>query len=80
MPTNLSDALISAQTVPTVMRTGVVTTVGTTSVFVLVADTQIEAAYLSSYSPAIGHLVALLRQDSTWLVLGRLAGSAIIPV
>lgn len=57
------------------VRTGTVAEASATSVFVLVGGTTIEAAFLTSYTPAAGHLVALLRQDSTWLCLGQIAGS-----
>jgi hypothetical protein len=57
------------------VRTGTVIAVSATSVEVLVGGTSIQASYLTTYTPAAGHLVALLRQDSTWLCLGRIAGS-----
>lgn len=31
---------------------------------------------LASYTPSAGHLVALVRQGSTWLVLGRIISGA----
>jgi hypothetical protein len=56
-------------------RTGVV--VGSASadtVTVVVAGTQIPARFLDDYFPADGDLVSVMRQDSSWLVLGRIGG------
>jgi hypothetical protein len=76
MPTNLTDALISAKQIPAILRTGIVTDWSPTFVQVNVAGAEIQAAYLDWYQPPIvGDLVALIRQDSTWLVLGRYAGA-----
>jgi hypothetical protein len=70
----MAQALQATLARPAVGKTGTVTAVTATSLTVLVAGTTVPAAYLSSYSPAVGDLVALIRQDSTWLVLGDLAG------
>jgi hypothetical protein len=77
MPTNLVDALISAGERPAVMRPGVVSGAPTpTRVPVVVGGAEFQAAYLESYrNPTIGDLVACIRQDSTWLVLGKFAGT-----
>lgn len=56
------------------VRTGVVTAASTTSVTVLVGGTNIEAAFPFGTSLSPGHLVAVIRQDASWLVLYRIAG------
>src|SRR5690242_20758012 len=57
------------------MGTGTVVSVSATTLQVLVRGTTITAAYVAQYTtPLVGDLVAFMRQDSTWLVLGRLAG------
>ena len=76
-PISLTDALISAAERPAVMRPGVVAGSPTpTRVPVIVGGTEFQAAYLESYiNPTPGDLVACIRQDSTWLVLGKFAGT-----
>lgn len=59
---------------PAVAKTGTVVSTSATTLRVLVAGTTIDAAYLRSYVPVAGDLVALIRQDSTWIVLGAIAG------
>lgn len=56
------------------VRTGVVTAASNTSVTVLVGGTQIEAAFPFGTVLLPGHLVAVIRQDASWLVLYRIAG------
>lgn len=52
------------------VRVGVVAT--TSPLTVSLSGTIITGAgRLSSYSPVVGHTVAMVRQDSTWLVLGQ---------
>lgn len=76
MPTNLVNSLISAQQTPAIVRTGIVTDWTPNYVQVRVGGAELQAAFLDWYQPPIvGDLVALIRQDSSWLVLGRYAGS-----
>lgn len=76
MPTNLTDSLISSKQISAVLRTGVVSDWGPNTVQVTVGGTELTAAYLDWYQPpVVGDLVAIIRQDSSWLVLGRYAGS-----
>lgn len=56
------------------VTTGTVTLVNANLLTVLVRGTSITAAYVGTAAPAVGTLVAVLRQDSTWLVLGPLGG------
>lgn len=56
------------------LRLGTVTSSSTATATVLVGGTQVQAGYLTSYTPAQGDLVAILRQDATWLILGQPAG------
>jgi hypothetical protein len=52
----------------------VVSLVGTTCT-VSVGETEfIVNGYLSSYTPVAGHIVFLLREDASWLLLGRIIG------
>lgn len=54
---------------------GTVTAVSSTLLTVNVRGVNIQAAYLKSYTaPLAGDLVALGRENATWLVLGALAG------
>ena len=78
MPTNLTDALISAKPVSAIVRTGIVTDWDPQFVQVNVGGTELRAAYLDWYQPPIqGDLVAVIQQDSSWLVLGRYAGAGL---
>ena len=78
MPTNLTDALISAKPVSAIVRTGIVTDWDPQFVQVNVGGTELRAAYLDWYQPPIqGDLVAVVQQDSSWLVLGRYAGAGL---
>lgn len=52
------------------VRVGVVTQTSPLMVS-LSGGTISQAGRLSSYTPVVGHIVAMIRQDSTWLVLGR---------
>lgn len=72
--TNLAGSILSAETTPAVMRTGMVSSVTAERLGVVVGGTEVSAAYLREYSPTIGDLVAVVRQDFTWLVLGAYAG------
>jgi hypothetical protein len=66
--------IAAAQDPVTGFPTGVVTGVSTTTLTVNVGGVNLNAAYLSSYLPRVGDLVALGRNDATRLVLGSLAG------
>lgn len=56
-------------------RIGVVTAfTGTTCTVQVAGSTFIVDGYLSSYTPVVGHTVFLLREDSSWLLLGRIIG------
>lgn len=71
----LPEAILGTRQIGSEMGTGTVVAVSSTTLQVLVRGTTITAAYVQSYtSPLAGDLVAFMRQDSTWLVLGRLAG------
>jgi hypothetical protein len=74
MSERMAQAIQETSTRPAVAKTGTVTAVSATTLTVLVAGTVVQAAYLASYTPVAGDLVALIRQDATWLVLGDLAG------
>ena len=57
------------------VRTGTITAASSTNVTVLVGGTQVPAAFERGATFVAGDLVALIRQDATWLVLYRLAGA-----
>lgn len=71
---NQTNALLSATQESAVVRTGVVTSVSATSLTVLVSGTQIDASFIRGSGILVGDLVAVLRQDASWLCLGALAG------
>lgn len=56
------------------LRTGTIASATTDTVVVVVGGTSFRAQALDTYEPIEGDLVAVLRQDSTWLVLGRISG------
>lgn len=71
----LPEAILGTRQLGAEMGTGTVVSVSATTLQVLVRGTVIVAAYLARYiTPVAGDLVAFVRQDSTWLVLDRLAG------
>jgi hypothetical protein len=71
----LPEAILGTRQLGAEMGTGTVVSVSATTLQVLARGTVIVAAYLARYvTPVVGDLVAFVRQDSTWLVLDRLAG------
>jgi hypothetical protein len=58
------------------IRTGTIFALDGGTVRVLVNGGLIDAGYLASYMPQVGHTVALARQDAGWLVLGSIGGPA----
>jgi len=57
------------------MRTGTVVSGTADNLVILVGGTSFRAQALESYAPVEGDLVAVLRNDATWLVLGRMPGA-----
>lgn len=55
-------------------RTGQVIAVEALGVQVNVAGGVVYAAYLDSYSPAVGDSVGLMAQGDSWVILGRIIG------
>jgi hypothetical protein len=55
------------------MRTATVTAVAGQVITISVAGGSISSGvgYLASYTPVVGDTVAVFRQDSSWLVLGK---------
>jgi len=73
---NRTAQVIAADDGPkTQIRTGVVSAATASEVTILVGATSFIAAYFEPYVPQAGDLVGVLRQDSTWSVLGKVAGS-----
>lgn len=70
----LAQSVVSTRQRRNEVLTGDVTAVTATSITVLVRGVSITAAYLRPYAPVVGDLVAVVRQDSSWLTLGALAG------
>lgn len=73
--TNLTDSILISRQPGAVVRTGVIVQQGNVEnqVQVRVGVSVITAGYLTnSYVPVEGDLVAIIKQDSSWLVLGRL--------
>lgn len=74
--TNVSAVTIAAQDGPWAqVRTGTVATANANSAVVVVGGTSFSASFISPYSPQPGHLVSVIRQDATWIILGRIAGT-----
>lgn len=70
-----SVAVASMTSGPSDLRTGTVVAVTSRGINVAVAGGLVEnAAHLSSYNPAVGDPVALLRFQDSWLVLDRPVG------
>lgn len=69
----LAPAIVDTSTDPTVTRIGLVTAVGpgtNLTVRISGSDVLINAAYLITYQPVIGDVVAVTRQGAAWLCLG----------
>lgn len=69
----LPDAITDAMPPDDNLRIG--TVVSTNPVTVLIETKAVPVGCLSSYTPILNDVVAVLRQDSTWLLLGRVATS-----
>jgi hypothetical protein len=67
----LPDAITEALPPDDRLRVGIVASVHPTTVDI--QGTLVPAGALSPYTAVIGDNVAVLRQDSTWLILGRIA-------
>lgn len=67
-------------------RIGVVTIATANSMFVNVGDTVIEAAFLLPFTatavapPVVGTVVQIMRQDMSWVAVGRVVGAGTNPV
>lgn len=57
------------------VRTGTVASATAGSAVVVVGGTSFPASFISPYEPAAGDLVAVVRQDASWMILGRIAGA-----
>lgn len=76
MVTNTTAPVIAAQSGPWAqVRTGTVSTANESSASIVVGGTSFLASFISPYEPQPGELVAVIRQDSSWIILGRIAGS-----
>jgi hypothetical protein len=74
---NLAQSIDSVAQRPAEMLTGTVVAVSATTLTVLIRNTSTSCAYLrvaAAQAPVVGDLVAVLRQDSTYLALGAIAG------
>lgn len=74
MAINQSDAILTVTEQNSVTRTGTVTDIQITFVSVLVGSSIISASYLRGADFVTGDLVAVIRQDSSWVCLGALSG------
>ena len=74
MAINQSDALLTVSEQNSVTRTGTVTEIQVTFVSVLVGGSVITASYLRGSDIVLGDIVAVIRQDSSWVCLGALSG------
>lgn len=76
MATNQSAQLIASEGGPWAqVRTGTISSANDNSASIVVGGTAFTASFISPYEPQPGELVAVIRQDSSWIILGRIAGS-----
>lgn len=76
MATNSTAEILAATSGPWAqVRTGTIATANENSAVIIVGGTSFTASFISPYVPAPGELVAVIRQDASWLILGRIAGS-----
>lgn len=70
----LPNQVQKAAGIPNGMRTATITKVSGTVVTISVAGGTFSSGvgYLASYTPVVGHTVAVFCQDSSWLILGRI--------
>lgn len=75
MTTKLAHQTQKAAGIPNGMRTATVTAVNGSAVTISVAGGSFSSGVgvLASYAPSVGDVVAVFRQDSSWLVLGPVA-------
>lgn len=74
-PTQITPVVLAASTGPySQVRTGTVSSVTEAQAIVVVGGTSFICNYLRDLPPAPGDLVALIRTDASWLILGSLAG------
>jgi hypothetical protein len=75
MPHLLATHITSFVGPQTSRRVGTVVSIVGTTVTVSVGGAEIIVdGYLASYTPVAGHIVFLLREDSSWVLLGRIIG------
>jgi hypothetical protein len=75
MTANLGSVIKSAAAAPNAMRVGRVVAIGLGLVDVTVAGRLlVDIPVLGSYRPVLGDLVAMIRQNAAWLVVGSTAG------
>lgn len=75
--TDLAGSIDQVMQRPAEMLTGTIVGASSTTLTVLIRNTSTDTAYLrtaAAQAPIVGDLVAVLRQDSTYLTLGALAG------
>lgn len=76
MAINQSAQLIASEGGPWAqVRTGTIASANENSANIVVGGTSFIASFISPYQPEPGELVAVIRQDSSWIILGRIAGS-----
>lgn len=77
MTTRLAHQTQKTAGIPNGMRTATITAVSGTSVTISVSGGEFTAGVgvLTSYAPVVGDVVAVFRQDSSWLILGPTAAS-----
>jgi hypothetical protein len=79
---NLSGAILSSKQPSTVIRTGSIVggpLVGETTCLVSIGGTVVEAGVIEHYIPNVGDMVAVAKQDSSWLVIGAIQRTEWIP-
>lgn len=75
----LASAITASQPADNALRIGQVVSLNGTTLKVLVNAGEIEAGYLSTFSPQVGQTVAIMRESAGWLVIGPVSGPATPP-
>lgn len=73
MSTRLAHQTQKTAGIPNGMRTATVSATGPLTISVAGGLISSGVGVLASYTPVVGDVVAVFRQDSSWLVLGKLS-------
>lgn len=73
---NVTSQILASESGPWAqVRTGTISSANDNSATIIVGGTSFLASFISPYEPQPGHLVAAIRQDASWIIIGRIAGA-----